>query len=319
MLFRKIGPLVNVHPTTASRIYERNRKTRSLTSVAAKSGRPRILSDSDAKFTALSLARGHTYNVVQLWNQLFPHVSVQTVRRNLKSIGIRAFVRHCVPLITRRNQRIRLEWCQEQASWTLADWARHMYSDEKKFNLFGSDGRHYTYRTVGKSMDPCYTKKTVKHGGGSVMTWGCVTWRGVGRLVHIHGTLTSQYYTEILKEGLLGTLKDMRIQKNQIVFQQDNDPKHTSQVARDWLSAQSISVLPWPAQSPDLNIIEHVWSYVDRQVHSRCTPPKNLTELWEAIKEEWYCVPQSLIDHLYESIPERVQAVIDAHGGNTRY
>ncbi|QRV79853.1 hypothetical protein RhiJN_07868 [Ceratobasidium sp. AG-Ba] len=65
MSFRKIGPLVNVHPTTASRIYERNCKTRSLTSVAAKSGRPRILSDSDAKFAALSLARGHTYNAVR--------------------------------------------------------------------------------------------------------------------------------------------------------------------------------------------------------------------------------------------------------------
>ncbi|QRV90494.1 Transposable element Tcb2 transposase [Ceratobasidium sp. AG-Ba] len=137
MSFRKIGPTVGVHPTTASRIYTCNRKTRSLTSVAAKSGRPRILTVSDAKFAGLSLARGQTSNAVQIRNHLFPHVSVQTVRRNLNAIGLKAYVRRRVPLISRVNKQVRLAWCQEQATWTADDWARMMYSDEKKVNLFG--------------------------------------------------------------------------------------------------------------------------------------------------------------------------------------
>ena len=113
MSFRKIGPTVGVHPTTASRIYTRNRKTRSLSSVAAKSGRLRILTVSDAKFAGLSLTRAQTSNAVQICNHLLPHVSVQTVRWNLKSIGLRAYVRCCAPLISRVNKHIRLTWCQE--------------------------------------------------------------------------------------------------------------------------------------------------------------------------------------------------------------
>lgn len=58
---------------------------------------------------------------------------------------------------------------------------------------------------------------------------------------------------------------------------------------------------------------------MDRKVHSRCVLPKNVDELWDALEEEWYCIPQIVIDHLYESIPARIEAVMAAKGGNTEY
>ncbi|KAF8601315.1 hypothetical protein BDV93DRAFT_399035, partial [Ceratobasidium sp. AG-I] len=85
-----------------------------------------------------------------------------------------------------------------------------------------------------------------------------------------------QYYREILQEHLLRTLKDIHVQQQQVMFQQDNDLKHTLHIAWDWFSAKSIAVLPWPAQSPDSNIMKNLWIYVDQKVHSCCVLPKSM-------------------------------------------
>jgi hypothetical protein len=151
------------------------------------------------------------------------------------------------------------------------------------------------------------------------MVWGCVTAKGVGRLCHIDGQMTAAKYTEILNDGLLGTLGNYNIPTKQFIFQQDNDPKHTSRLAKACFSDHTVQVLPWPASSPDLNIIKNLWEYLDCWVHSRDILPWNTEELWLALKEEWESIEQSVIDQLYESLPDRVEAVIAAKGGNTKY
>ena len=70
-------------------------------------------------------------------------------------------------------------------------------------------------------------------------------------------------------------------------IQQDNDPKHTSKWAKQWFSDNNIQVLEWPAQSPDLNLIEHLWHHLKSQFQQYNTPPKGVHELWERVVEEW--------------------------------
>ncbi|KAG8716700.1 hypothetical protein FRC09_015339, partial [Ceratobasidium sp. 395] len=175
-------------------------------------------------------------------------------------------------------------------------------------------GLEYIWRRPGQAHDPRYTKKTIKHGGGSVMVWGCITWKGVGRLHRIDGIMNAVKYTEILKEELLGTLKDQRLRAHDVTFQRDNDPKHTSRLASGWLESKGIQVLPWPSNSLDMNIIEHVWSHLDRKVRKRSTRPSNEDELWDALKEEWECIDPLVIKNLYYSMARRV-AELDAKRG----
>ncbi|ORD98996.1 TCB2 [Hepatospora eriocheir] len=49
---------------------------------------------------------------------------------------------------------------------------------------------------------------------------------------------------------------------DEFILQQDNDPKHTSNVVKDWFDEKNIDVLPWLPQSPDMNPIEHIWVYM---------------------------------------------------------
>ena len=162
-------------------------------------------------------------------------------------------------------------------------------------------------------------KKTVKHGGGSLMVWGCITRWGTGQLIQVEGNMDQFQYMKILKRGLLGTLHDYDLDTDSIYFQQDGDPKHTLQHAMEYFESQGIDLLPWSGQSADLNIIEPAWGHLNKQVRKRNTLPHNLDELWDALKEEWDNLDTKYIANLDHSIPDRLQAIRDAKGSYTKY
>ena len=68
-----------------------------------------------------------------------------------------------------------------------------------------------------------------------------------------------------------------------------------------------------------MNIIEHVWAYLDRRIRTRKVLPRNKDELWEALLEEWNAIEPEYIQKLYASLPSRVNALLQAKGKYTRY
>jgi transposase len=123
----------------------------------------------------------------------------------------------------------------------------------------------------------------MKHGGGSVMVWGCVSNFGVGELVFINGILDKNKYLNILKNNLKKSAPNMGIMENFKLYQ-DNDPKHKAWIVQEFLLYNCPNVLQSPPQSPDLNPIEHVWDELDRRI--RKTSITSIEELKKRLEEE---------------------------------
>jgi len=126
-------------------------------------------------------------------------------------------------------------------------------------------------------------------------------------------------YRQILKEDLMNTIEEHGFAINEIIFQQDNDPKHTANLTKEWFDNNNITVLDWPAQSPDLNPIEHLWNEIDRRL--RCLPGSisGTEDLWEKMQLVWEEIDVDYCTNLIRSMPERICDVIKAHGGYTRW
>lgn len=141
------------------------------------------------------------------------------------------------------------------------------------------------------------------------MVWGCITSKGVGPLIKIDGIMRKEDYLKILQDNLPVAIKKSRIRAEKIIFQQDNDPKHTSKIVKKWLDEQRFDILPWPPQSPDMNPIENFWSHLKRQLGTYEQAPKSMRELWERVQFEWYKIPPETVKNYYESMPRRISAL----------
>lgn len=318
-----IARRINLHRTTIHRLLTRYQESGGNPYYRRpKPGRPHKLQERDARHAALLLARGDVTNVTEIVRTSFPDVSRHTMGRALHKYGLVCRVRRRRPWISPPNKAKRKAWALEHLEWTVEDWKRIIFSDESKFMLFKSDGRQYCWIRPGMALDPRFTQKVIKYGGGSVMVWGCITREGMGRLHRIEGIMDGPRYADILRENLIGTLKDKKLKhtgRYKVIFQQDNDSKHTSHVTKEFFEEKNITVLPWPPSSPDMNIIEHVWDQIDALIRARNPLPRNKNEMWEALQEEWGNFPQASLDKLYESMPRRVAALEKAQGSHTKY
>lgn len=147
-----------------------------------------------------------------------------------------------------------------------------------------------------------------------------MTGKGLGYGCQVYdGTMKAMDYIHILNTTFKESLRFYRYGPDDFIFQHDNDRKHTAAATKTCLENEEIEVLPWPSQSADLNPIEHVWKYLKVQIGLRKQRPTSIHNLWQAVLEEWEKIPPGFIESLYSSMPKRVEAVLKAKGGYTRY
>jgi hypothetical protein len=180
------------------------------------------------------------------------------------------------------------------------------------------------WRKTGERLAKYCTKGTVKH-DKKINVWGCFAGHSVGRLHRIYGIMNKHVYKDILETVAKPSCEEMfpadQDGDHDYMFQQDNDPKHTSKMCRRWLK-RNMNLIheepkDWPSQSPDLNPLENLWAYLDSMTKDRICNTED--ELFACLEEAWYSIPVDYLRKLALSMPNRIEAVLQAKGGATKY
>ena len=147
------------------------------------------------------------------------------------------------------------------------------------------------------------------------MIWGCFGAGSVGNLYRVQGILNQNGYHSILQRQAIPSGR--RLIGANFIMQQDNDPKHTSKLCKNYLLKKQsdgvLTIMEWPAQSPDLNPIELLWEHLDRMVRKKC--PTSQSHLWEMLVEAWNDISSDYLEKLTARMPKICKAVIAARGG----
>lgn len=284
-------------------------------------------------------------------------VSSRTLQRTLHEEGYSGHAAKKKPLISEANRKKRYGWCRVRKNW-ITEWDYIIWSDESRFELFNNDSRNWVWRKKDERYKVDCLKPTVKHSIG-IMVWGCFCNNILGPLVLVEGTLNADRYIELLKEHLLPFFSSLgiekqgkilqlknkvaelesitnhtseqekelqdkkqeisRLQNQQYIFQDDNAPCHAAKDTKDWKENKFIEILPWPAQSPDLNPIESLWNELEIRIRKHNPRPTNKKDFFAALKEEWYKIDENRITRLVKNMPNRIIAVLENKGNPTKY
>ena len=222
-------------------------------------------------------------------------------------------------VLTQRHRRLRVIWARNMLA-NRRNWRDVVFSDESKFNLSHADGRLRIYRRRHERFAANCVIQHDRFGGGGVMVWGAINHNFKSSLVILRDTLTARrYIDQVLCPELLPLIRRHQTVNNPLTFQQDNARAHTARITMDFLNTNGVNIMEFPARSPDLNPIEHVWDELGRRLKGRQRQPRSVPELAQALQEEWNNIPMRRIRAVCQSMRSRLRACENANGGHTRY
>ncbi len=161
-------------------------------------------------------------------------------------------------------------------------------------------------------MDPPCLVSTVQAGGGGVMVWGIFSWHTLGPLVPIEHRLNATAYLSIVADHVHPFMTTVYPSSDAT---SSRIMHHVTKLKSSQTGFLNITILlKWPPQSLDLNPIEHLWDVVERKICIMDVQPTNLQQLCDVIMTIWTKISEECFQHLVESMPRRIKAVLKAKG-----
>lgn len=309
---------LNCCPSTITRLLQRFQNTGSVRD-RPRTGQPRVTTPAQDRHIVLSHLRNRFLPAAETARATMGtrgNVAPVTVRRRLRTAGLMARRPHVGLMLTRVRRQRRLQWARNHQRIRRQQWNSVLFSDESRFSLSNADGRLRVWRRAGERFADACVLEHDRFGGGSIHVWGGISFLHRTPLHVFRNAVTAQaYINEVLRPIVVPAFQahqDLR------VFQQDNARPHTARATLQFFQAQNMNVMAWPAFSPDMAPIEHIWDELERRVRAR-GPFVNLQQLEVTLTQEWNQLPQQVIQNTIRSMRRRVIACIQAGGGHTRY
>ena len=221
-------------------------------------------------------------------------------------------------VVRKANRKNRVKWCKERIGRTVDNyWKKVIFSDKSQIVL-GTNNRVYIWRKDDEKYNPhliCSRSERKI----SLMIWGCFCYDGVGTLTAVEGNINSAKYIDILDKTLWPFFVWYFEEKNSCSWMTMRLTEPTLQKIIK-IKTKLQNSMEWPAQSPDLNIIENIWLYMQRELQKSVVnigATKN--DLLREIQSVWRNIELNYIRNLYQSIPDRLDNVMKMRGHLTKY
>lgn len=315
----QVAEQLGVSQSVVSRLWRRFRDTGS--PAEQHPGRGRSTTAAQDRYLILTARRQPTITAPELVNELQRAHNVtigsSTVRNRLHEANLRRRRPLRCPPLSRGNRAARLTWCQDFLDWGDNEWATILFSDESRFGFHPDSRRTRVWRQPGNVERLRHVQEVYSYRGGTLMAWGGIIIDGRTELIFPRGFLTSQQYLDTILQPVVRPFA--AAVGDNFYLMHDNARPHTARIVVNWLDNEGIDVLPWPAQSPDLNPIEHVWDMLQRRITPHMGNIHNEFQFRELLRVQWTQIPQADINNVILSMNARCRAVINQRGGHTLF
>jgi transposase len=216
-------------------------------------------------------------------------VSKKTVSRTLKMLGIGSRIARKKPYLKPAHRKQRMEFVAIVKNWGDEEWTKIIWTDESSVELRKNTCICHIWRHPHEAFKENCLAPTFKSGRTSVMVWGCIAYNRKGPLCFLpkNQRKGEDYMKLILSGPLWDFYCDLFEECGVVKVMEDGAPVHRSASAKKFHDSHSLETIFHPAQSPDMNPLEHVWKLLKEGVNKRPTIPKNVKELQQALLEEW--------------------------------
>ena len=242
--------------------------------------------------------------------------SLGTIKRRLRKVHLGGRRAAMKTFLTPEGKLKRLAFCRGNKK---RNWRNVMFTDEVKIET-SKHGMNWVRRPPGTRYDEQYIREVNRQGRCRIMIWGAITANQMLDLVVVPGRLNQHNYISDILDTVVKPFHDNH---PNMVFQQDNHPAHTAKSVRRWFLNNGIRCLKWPAQSPDMNIIENMWNILKDEVGDlNHIGPRQTEELIQIVRDAWDRIRNNnpgLLARLYRSVKTRINTCIMKKGGHMKW
>lgn len=225
-------------------------------------GRPRITTNAQ-NVAMVEYIKANPFSTTVRASAL-QDVPYRTALRRIHENNLGNYVAAHQIKLTERHKQERMNHCRFMLDVFHEDnFEKIIFTDEKTFR---SDEAHsvHVYRPKGQRYLPQFVCEDSRSGYVTAGYWGWISCAGPGEIVETGRNFNADVYLEILEEVAFPSIERQFGSIENIFFMQDNSAVHTARRVREFLAEKHIPMVNHPALSPDLNLIENIWSMMER-------------------------------------------------------